>query len=75
MAKEHPIGKVIDLPDGRKAEVVESTKSKRYSTCYKCVWFTSNPICPSVSLGWRCSKLDRTDNKNIIYKEIKEEKQ
>ena len=70
---EHAIGEIVTLPDGRKAEVVESTKSKRYSTCHKCVWFTSYPICPAVTLGWKCSKLDRTDHKNIIYKEVTDE--
>lgn len=70
---EHKLGEIVTLPDGRKAEVVEATRSKRYSTCYKCIWFASNPICPSVSQKWKCSKQGRTDGKNIIYKEIKED--
>lgn len=70
---EHKIGDIITLPDGRKAEVVEATKSIRYGTCHKCMFHSSNPICPSVELGWDCSKLTRADRKNIIYNEIKEE--
>ena len=71
MTKEqHPIGKVINLPDGRKVEVVENKEE----LCLGCIW--DEVDCFGVlyrGIRGLCSKRNRTDHKNIIYKEIKEE--
>lgn len=68
MATEHPIGKVIDLPDGRKAEVVEGL-------CQDCAVGERGII---ACIKWRergrigeCLEERRTDHKHIIYKEVK----
>ena len=58
---EHKIGEIITFPDGRKAEVVEAD---RRIGCTECVWIGT---CPT------CLPRERSDGKNIIYKEIKEE--
>lgn len=56
---EHKIGTRITL------EVAETDNS----SCVGCFFFNLN-CCQFV----KCWHLDRTDHKNIIYKEIKEEK-
>lgn len=71
---EHKIGDIITLPDGRKAEVVEFD----HPYCGECVYHVtprgcSNPIRKENSPASACGALSRTDHKNIIYKEIKEE--
>lgn len=67
---EHAIGTRITLKDGRKAEVVEGPKQG----CGECI-FRKIPKCPYVKGVWMCRGLldERTDGKNIIYKEVKEE--
>lgn len=66
MEKEHEIGEIITLPDGRKAEVVEEIE---LSSCLGCIYI--DEACPAEYCCW-CGA--RTDQKNIIYKEVKEEK-
>lgn len=67
---EHPIGKVIELPDGRKVEVVEQ------DNCEGCVFRTdTGRRCWNgkvMQIIGECNKALRTDYKNIIYKEIKD---
>lgn len=65
---EHKIGEIITLPDGRKAEVVEVV-----SGCRGCIY---NPVgeCWLEPHYGECHYLTRTDHKDIIYKEIKEDK-
>lgn len=63
---EHRIGEIITLLDGRKAEVVED---KELVQCRVCI-FGKTSICK----GRNCLGVLRTDGKNIIYKEIKEDK-
>lgn len=66
---ENKIGEIITLPDGRKAEVEESTFGC-IGCCifrpgsYDCIYWVRRG-----ELGKCCL---RTDHKNIIYKEIKE---
>ena len=62
---EHAIGSVITLPDGRKAEVVES-----HGSCDGCA-IVNSILCKNI----RCMAAERIfiDRKDIIYKEIKEE--
>lgn len=62
---EHRIGEVITLPDGRKAKVVEEGK---WMHCSKCI-FVGERYCYTHD----CLPFERTDHKNIIYKEIKED--
>lgn len=75
---EHKIGEIITLPDGRKAEVVEwDRQSER---CEGCIFYKKwkapyREDCLNTDLSVRCSKIFRSDNKDIIYKEIKEDKQ
>lgn len=59
---EHKIGEIVTLPDGRKAEVVEDNGKYRCHRCYFC----------RSCYGRTCYHKERTDHKNIIYKEIKE---
>lgn len=63
MRTEHPIGKVIDLPDGRE---VKAVKAEKQFQCNECA-LKKYPIydCPI------CSASHRIDRKNIIYKETK----
>lgn len=70
MAKEHPIGKVIDLPNGIVVEVMENKEE----LCLGCIW--EEVECFGVlyrGIRGLCSKRNRTDHKNIIYREFKEE--
>lgn len=60
---EHKIGEVIKLPDGGKAEVVECDWA---STCADCFLYLSE-ICDICS----CRASQRSDHKDIIYKEVK----
>lgn len=62
---EHAIGEIVTLPDGRKAKVVED---KKLEQCRACI-FGNIDRCT----GRTCLGIFRTDHKNIIYKEIKEE--
>ena len=61
---ENKIGDVITLPDGRKAEVVEYHKSG----CFGCILDTKARLCANSA----CLPEERTDHKNIIYKEVKD---
>lgn len=63
---EHKIGTHITMPDGRKAEVVESGEG-----CGGCIAnpFSYNPLCSMK----KCHSRNRTDHKNVIYKEIEED--
>lgn len=63
---EHAIGSIVTLPDGRKAKVVEGEK------CKDC--FLHDLLVGDCHM-MECRPNHRKDNKNIIYKEIKEEKQ
>lgn len=60
---EDAIGKIVTLPDGRKARVT------RHKGCDKCVYYkkTHNDYCYYVF----CMAEERTDHNNIIYKEVK----
>lgn len=62
---EHKIGEIVTLPDGRKAEVVEEPVS---CSCEGCI--LKDESCYPTITGM-CNDYDRTDHKNIIYKEIK----
>lgn len=62
---ENKIGDIVTLPDGRKAEVVESDMA----TCDGCVY--QETYCLNLQLR-NCGRRLRTDKKNIIYKEIKD---
>lgn len=68
---EHKIGEIITLPDGRKAEVAESVNN----LCIGCYYHLLNTSdCISLRKNGKLGKcILRTDHKNIIYKEIKEE--
>lgn len=74
--KEHKIGEIITLTDGRRLTVVEGSEC---SDCYFRNRIVSSdsgvPECKRLLrqeiLGW-CIDVVRTDHKNIIYKEIKE---
>lgn len=59
---EHTIGKVIDLPNGKRAIV------KRKENCQDCALFGTE-YCRTI----KCTSYSRSDVKDIIYKEIKEE--
>lgn len=68
---EHKIGEIVTLPDGRKAEVVES------KTCEECAVGMKGII---ACIKWTergkigaCYSARRSDRKKIIYKEIKED--
>lgn len=66
---EHRIGEVVTLPDGKKAEVVEGY-------CRDCVFrktLWEKGECWKTDYIGECGDWSRTDGKNIIYKEIKEE--
>lgn len=58
---EHAIGTRITL------EVVEDEKY----TCIGCFFYNQRNVCNE--LGVKCLDEERTDHKNIIYKEIKED--
>lgn len=65
---EHSIGTKITLEDGRVVEVVEVSIGHGCKGCalnakYRCV----------TPRRWICDDAMRTDHKNIIYKEVKEE--
>lgn len=63
---EHKIGEVITLPYGRKVEVVEG------DGCKDCVF--SDLLCGSFEgIVGSCGDNNRSDHKNIIFKEIKKE--
>lgn len=61
---EHAIGSIVNLPDGRKAEVVESP-----CFCSGCVFL---PVTAEECFEYECLRKYRSDHKNIIYKEIKD---
>lgn len=64
---EHAIGTRITLADGRVVEVVEG------KGCQGCI---ANPFSyDTLCLIKKCHSRNRTDHKNIIYKEVKEDKQ
>lgn len=62
---EHAIGEIITLPDGRKAEVMET----KYNICDECMF---NKVDCADIVGIYCLPIYRTDHKAIIYKEFKE---
>lgn len=62
---EHAIGTRITLEDGRVIEVVEAPN--RLYRCDSCIFDGCFESCDSD----KCSEYDRTDHKNIIYKEVK----
>lgn len=66
---EHKIGEIVTLPGGRKAEVVEG------NSCYGCYLHERHLCTNYYAAGYilNCIPALRTDHKNIIYKEIKEE--
>lgn len=64
---EHAIGEIVTLPDGRKAEVMEGGQ------CVSCCLFGDLCNYMKWDKSLECSYRSRTDHKNIIYKEIKEE--
>lgn len=67
---EYEIGRVITLPDGRKVKVVEVFNGKCDGCLFKgCNYCHKRDYCISSP----CSDELRTDKKNIIYKEIKED--
>lgn len=66
---EHKIGEIVTLPDGRKAEVVEDTDLKNF--CEGCIFNSKRGEWGCVNVAGDCSAPDRSDHKNIIYKEIK----
>ena len=82
---EHKIGEIVTLPDGRKAEVVDNDLEG--NGCDMCIFSEtikkgehSYSHCTATYQGkngfawdWECFHLNRTDGKNIIYKEIKGE--
>lgn len=63
---EYKIGEIVILPNGRKAEVVEALGD----SCKGCIGQRMKNCL--LTLGY-CACWTRTDNKHIIYKEIKEE--
>lgn len=66
---EHKIGEIITLPDGRKAEVVETPEDN----CGKCLFARAEEVLDCMDIcDLDCAALHRTDRKNIIYKEIKD---
>lgn len=65
---EHAIGTRITLEDGRIAEVVEDAGE----VCDNCIFNVFDSCLPQ-GIGGYCTEEYRTDHKNIIYKEIKEE--
>ena len=66
---EHRIGTIVTLPDGRRAEVVEGKTCEgcavRMKGIIACIKWTERGIIGT------CYSARRTDHKNIIYKEIK----
>lgn len=71
---EHKIGEIVTLPDGRKAEVVEwDGHTKRCDNCifYKMWKAPYREECLNPDIYVKCCACERTDGKNIIYKEIK----
>ena len=70
---ERAVGTRITLPDGRKAEVVENNSG----ICIGCaLWDNIGMHCDfyaTEQIGEECYNKLRTDHKNIIYKEIKED--
>ena len=62
---ERQLGEIVTLPDGRKAEVVEDNYD--IVACAVCLMYDTIGACPN------CLPNERTDRKNIIYREIKEE--
>lgn len=65
---EHKIGEIVTLPDGRKAKVVNNRKRQ---DCNGCVFITQ--FCCLNYEDVFCDEFNRTDHKNIIYKEVKED--
>lgn len=68
---EHKIGEVVTLPDGRRAKVVEG------KTCAGCAVRMEGMI---ACIKWAergkigtCYSTGRTDHKDIVYREIKED--
>lgn len=66
---EHKIGEIVTLSDGRKAEVAEG--HCRYCTFNK-GWTITCIIWRVKGFIGECFAEYRSDKKNIIYKEIKE---
>lgn len=60
---EHKIGEIVTLPDGRKAEVVESP-----CNCKDCIFKDERM---DVCRKYECIRNHRTDHKDIIYMEVK----
>lgn len=59
---EHKIGKIVTLPDGRKAKVVEGKCEDELCALWDKIECIDKCCYPN----------DRTDRKHIIYREIKE---
>lgn len=63
---EHAIGKEIILSNGKKVKVVEVSIDNGCRGCYNCRYMLQDK-------RGACTAMIRTDNKDIIYKEIKED--
>lgn len=68
---ENKIGDIVTFPNGRKAKVVESA----YDCCDGCILnFRDSYICRDMrTLELLGDCFERTDGKEIIYEEIKED--
>ena len=63
--KELKVGERVTIT----LEVVESIKSK---VCEGCFFDGRNCCCVAISLGMECVPKYRSDNKSVIFKEVKE---
>lgn len=64
--KELKVGERVTIT----LEAVEAVKSKGYDGCF----FDRNGGCVAISLGMECVPKYRSDKKNVIFKEVKEQK-
>ena len=68
---EHAIGKIVTMPDGRKARVTQAPTHLLF--CSACVFweeYLGKGGCPAT---FKCHKNEREDHTTIYYEEIKGE--
>ena len=70
--KTRKVGEVFNDSKGNKIEVVRTNLQDSHICCCDGCIYDNLPICENIELIGFCSYQDRTDNQDIIFKEVNE---
>ena len=70
--KTRKVGEVFNDSKGNKIEVVRTNLQDGRICCCDGCFYDNLPICENIELIGFCSYQDRTDNQDIIFKEVNE---